>query len=170
LLFKQDYRFYLQSSSFMDSVRFKPCDWSQFSRRCPWRFLAISKSDQPVPVQPSGWAFEGFPDALQCLEASVLNTSEQHRPDTRSSYPKFYTELAFSRHCLGSFCKTSRQCGNTSRHYPAFQNILGFLYRRGKELQWRTSGRLANPTRRGPIMGRIALFWKGSCRRPFGRG
>jgi len=27
--------FYSKSSSYMDSVRFKPCDWSQSSRRCP---------------------------------------------------------------------------------------------------------------------------------------
>jgi hypothetical protein len=29
------YRFYSESSSYMDSVRFKPYDWSQVSRRCP---------------------------------------------------------------------------------------------------------------------------------------
>jgi len=36
----------------MDSVHFKPYDWSQVSRRCPWGFYAISKLDQPVAMQP----------------------------------------------------------------------------------------------------------------------
>jgi hypothetical protein len=61
-------------------------------------------------------------DASQCLVDWVedFRTSEQHRPDVRSSFSNFYTELDFrSRHCLGRFCKTSGRC-------PSFQNIPVF--------------------------------------------
>jgi hypothetical protein len=37
--------FYSESSCNMDSVHFKSCHWSQVSRRCPWRFHAVSKSN-----------------------------------------------------------------------------------------------------------------------------
>jgi len=82
-----------------------------------------------------------------------VRTSEQHRPNTRSSFSNFYMELDFSRHCLGSLCKTFGRRGNTSGRCPAFQNISDFLFEHGKELQRRPSGR-------GPVMRRIALFWK----------
>jgi hypothetical protein len=90
-------------------------------------------------------------------------TSEQHRPDTRSRFSNFYTELDFSQHCLGSFCKTLERRGNTFERCPAFQNIPGFLYEREKEIQRIPSGRSAKPSGRGPVMGRIVLFWKGGC-------
>jgi len=63
---------------YMDSVHFKTCDWSQVSRRCPWRFLANSKTEKtekPVPVQPSRRAIFRRPDTPQCLEASALKMS-----------------------------------------------------------------------------------------------
>jgi hypothetical protein len=31
----------------------------KFLRKCPWRFHAIFKSEQPIPVQPFGQAIEG---------------------------------------------------------------------------------------------------------------
>jgi len=43
-----------------------------------------------------------------------IQTSRQHRLDARSSFSNFYTELDFSRHCLGSFCKMSTRHGNKS--------------------------------------------------------
>jgi hypothetical protein len=43
--------------------------------------------------------------------------------------------------------------GNTSGRCPAFQNIPNFIFERGKEIRRRPSGR-------GPVMERIALFWK----------
>jgi hypothetical protein len=69
-----------------------------------------------------------------------VRTLRQRRPNARSSFSNFYTELNFSRHYLESFCKTSGRRDNTSRRYPAFQNIPGFLYERGKEIQRRQSG------------------------------
>jgi hypothetical protein len=58
---------------YTDSVHFKICDWLQVCRRCPWRFFANSKTEKPVPVQPSGqWK---SPDAPQCLDASALKMS-----------------------------------------------------------------------------------------------
>jgi hypothetical protein len=110
------------------------------------------------------------PAVSKSFSVEDVQTLEQHRPDIRSSFSNFYTELDFnSRHCLRSFCKTSGRRGNTSGRCPAFQNISGFLFERGKEIQWRRSGRSAKPSGRGPIMGRIALFWKGGCSWPSGR-
>jgi len=85
---------------------------------------------------------------------------EQHRSDARSSFSNFYMDLDFSRHCLGSLYKTSGRRGNTSGRCPAFQNISDFLFERGNELQRRPSWRLAKPSGCGPVMERIALFWK----------
>jgi hypothetical protein len=133
----------------------------KFLRRCPWRFHAILNGPLKASERPS---------VSRSFSVEDVWTSEQYRPDSRSSFSNFYTELDFSRHYLESFYKTFGRHGNTSGCYPAFQNILSFLYGRGKEWQWRPSGHLAKPSWRGPIMGRIALFWKGNRWRSFGRG
>jgi hypothetical protein len=69
----------------------------------------------------------GRPAVSRSSNVEDVRTSEQHRPKTRSSFSNFYTELDFSsRHCLGSFYKTSGRRGNTFGHCPSFQNILYF--------------------------------------------
>jgi len=120
-----------------------------------------SKSKQSIPVQPSG-----RPAVSRSFSIEDVQTSEQHHLDTRSSFFNFYMKLDFSRHCLGSLCKTSGRRGNTSRLCPAFQNILDFLFECGKELQRRPSGRSAKRFGRGPIMERIVLFWKAVAEDP----
>jgi hypothetical protein len=145
---------------------FMPCVWSQVSKKmsmkipCNFqsqniRFLC-NHPDQPLKAS-------GRPTVSRSFSVEDVQTSRQHRLNARSSLSNFYTELDFSQHCLGSFCKTSGRLGNTSRQCPAFQNIPGFLYQRGKEIQRRLSRRSAKPSRCGPVMGRIALFWKGGC-------
>jgi hypothetical protein len=67
------------------------------------------------------------PAVSRSFRVEDVRTSEQHRPEARSSFSNFYTELDFSsRHCLGSFYKTFGRCGNTFERCPAFQNILDF--------------------------------------------
>jgi hypothetical protein len=125
-----------------------PSQNSQFLCNCP---------DGPLKAS-------GRPAVSRSFNVEDVRTSEQHRLDARSSFSNFYTELDLSsQHCLGSFCKTSRRRGNTSGRCPAFQNISSFLYERGKEIQRKLSGHSAKPSRRGPVMGRIALFWKDGC-------
>jgi hypothetical protein len=69
----------------------------------------------------------GRPSVSRSFNIKDVRTSEKHRPDTRSSFSNFYTELDFnSRHCLEIFCKTFGRC-------PALQNILGILYECRKE-------------------------------------
>jgi hypothetical protein len=83
------------------------------------RFLC-NRPDGPlkVSVHPSG---------SRSFSIEDNRTSEQHYQDDRSSFSNFYTELDFSnRYCLGSFCKTSRRRGNTSRRCPTFHNISDF--------------------------------------------
>jgi hypothetical protein len=75
----------------------------------------------------------GCPSMSRGFSVAAIWMTEQHHRDARSSYSKFDMELDFSRHYLGSFCQTSGRRGNMSEHYPAFQNILGFLYRCEKE-------------------------------------
>jgi hypothetical protein len=75
----------------------------------------------------------GHPAMSRSFNIEDAQTSEQHCQDARLSYSKFYIELDFNRHCLGSFYKTSGRLGSTSERYPSFRNILGFLYGRGKE-------------------------------------
>jgi hypothetical protein len=93
------------------------------------------------------------PTVSRSFSVEDVRTLEQHHSDARSSFSNFYTELDFSRHCLGSLYKTSGQRGNTSGSCSAFQNIPDFIFERGIELQRR-------PSRRGPVMERIVLFWK----------
>jgi hypothetical protein len=83
------------------------------------RFLC-NRPDEPLKAS-------GRPSVSRSFNVEDVRTSEQHRPDAWSSFSNFYTELDFSsRHCLGSFCKTSGRCGNTSGPCLAFQNILDF--------------------------------------------
>jgi len=80
----------------------------------------------------------GRPVVSKSFSFEDVRTSEQHHLDARSKYFKFYMELDFSRHCLESFCKTSRWRGNTSGHYPTFQNIPGFSLRTQKGVTVKT--------------------------------
>jgi hypothetical protein len=57
----------------------------------------------------------GRPSVSRNFSVEDVQTLEQHRPDARSSFSNFYTELDFSRHYLRSFWKMSGQRGNTSR-------------------------------------------------------
>jgi len=104
----------------------------------------------------------GRPAVSRSFSVEDVQASEQQSPNSRSSFSNFYTELDFSsRHCLGSFCKMFRRRGNTSRRCPTFQNILGFLYERKKEIQRRPSRRSAKLSE--PVMRGIVLFWKYDC-------
>jgi hypothetical protein len=127
------------------------------------KFLEYVHEDSlQISRQKSRFVCNSLDEPLKASEHPVVSRSfsiedvqtlGQHRPDARSSFSNFYTELDFSRDYLGSFYKTSRRCGNTSRRYPAFQNVSSFFFERKKELQRRLS-------RRVPVMGRITLFWK----------
>jgi len=59
----------------------------------------------------------GCPAVSRSFNVEDVRTSEQHRPDARSSFSNFCTELDFSRHYLESFYKTSGRCDNTSGRY-----------------------------------------------------
>jgi hypothetical protein len=84
------------------------------------RFLC-NRPDGPLKVSRR-------PVVSRSFSVEDVRTLEQHLPDARSSFSNFYTELDFSsRHCLGSFYKTSGRRGNTSGRCPTFQNILVFL-------------------------------------------
>lgn len=118
----------------------------QFSSQINW-FLC-NHSDGPLKTSRR-------PAVSRSFSIKDIRTSEQHRPNARSSYSKFYTELDFSRHSLRSFCKTFKRRGNTSGRYPVFQNILGFLYGRGKEWQLK-------PSECSPSCSDVVLLWEES--------
>jgi hypothetical protein len=149
---------------------FKPCALSQVSRRFHEdsiqfssqnsRFLC-SRLDEPLKAS-------GRPAVSRSFSIVVVWTTELHRSNDRSSHSKFNTELDFKRQYLGRFCQTSGRRGNTPGRYPMFQNIPGLLYGCRKEWQHWPSGRSVKPSRHGPVLGRIALFLKGGCRRPSG--
>jgi hypothetical protein len=136
-----------------DSIHF-PSQINQF---------LCNRPDRPLKAS-------GHPSVSRSFSVEDIRTSEQHRQDSRSSFSNFYTELDFSRHYLWSLCKTLGRSGNPSGCYPAFQNILSFLLRTWKWVTVKTVQTLGQAVWRGPIMGRIALFWKGSHRRPSGQG
>jgi hypothetical protein len=73
-------------------------DSMQFLSQINW-FLCNSPD---WPLKPSG-----RPAMSRSFSVIDVRTLEQHHLDARSSYFKFYTELNFSQHCLGSFSKMS---------------------------------------------------------------
>jgi hypothetical protein len=112
---------------YSDSIQIKACDWSQASKRCPWRVLANSKPNQLVPVQPFGRAFEGVRTPRSVLQITMKTSGRQSNTVRTLGQSLFNTKFDFrSRHWLGSLCKPSGQSGNTSGHCPSFQNIPVF--------------------------------------------
>jgi hypothetical protein len=96
----------------------------------------------------------GRPTVSISFSVEDVQMSEQHRPDARSNFSNFYTGLDFSnRHYLGSFCKTSEQCGNTSGRSPAIQNIPYF--RSNVERRYSEEHPDARPSRLD-----VYLLWK----------
>jgi len=108
---------------YLDSVQIKESNWSQASKRCPWRVLAKSKTKQPVPVQPSGRAFEGVRMTRNVLQITMKTSGRQSITVRTLGQSLFNTELDFrSRHYLGSLYKPSGRRGNTFGWCPVFQN------------------------------------------------
>jgi hypothetical protein len=133
LLFKQDYRSYSESSSYMDNVYFNPCSLSQVFR-CSWRFYANSKSaswflcnrpDRPLKAS-------GCPVVFRCFSVEDVRTLGQHRPDARSSFSNFYTKLDFSRHLFGKFLQDVRTKWQHIRTLPSIPEYSGFPLRTRK--------------------------------------
>jgi hypothetical protein len=139
---------------YLDNVQIKACDWSQASWRYSWTVIANSKANQPVPMQPSRRAFEGFrtPVSVQQFYVEYVRTTEQHHPDARSisiqqgvGFQKstllgnlykpsgrrrsisIQQGVGFQKSTLvGSLYKPFGRRGNTSRQCPVFQNIPEF--------------------------------------------
>jgi len=157
----------------MDSVSFHAMCWLQVSRRCPWRFYVIFKSKQPVPVQPSKRAFEGVrtPNGQQCLEASALQLSKRpsYTVRTLSQATPSSTQSWISNDTIWE--GSARHPDDVATRPDATQCSIIFWvsYECRKEWQHWPSGRSVKPFGRSPILGRIALFWKGGRRRPSGR-
>jgi len=83
-----------------DSVQIKACDWSQASRRCPWKFLANSKPNQSVPVQPLGRAFEDVRTPRSVQQIMLKTSGRQSNTIRMLGKSVFNIELDFiSRHC-----------------------------------------------------------------------
>jgi hypothetical protein len=99
------------------------------------------------------------PAVSRSFSVEDVQTLKQHRPDDRSSFSNFYTELDFnSRHCLRSFCKTSGRGGNTSRRCPAFQIIPDF--RSNAKRRYSKDRSDARPIRPDVYLLWKDLFWK----------
>jgi hypothetical protein len=97
-------------------------------------------------------------------------TPGQHCPDASSSLSNFYSELDFSQHLFGKVLQDVRTTWQLVWTISRIPKYFRFPLQGRKQFQRRPSGRLAKPSGRIPVMGRIALFWKGSRRRPSGRG
>jgi hypothetical protein len=98
-----------------------------------------------------------WPAVSRSFRVEDTRTSEQHRPDARSSFSNFFMELDFSsQQCLGSFCKTSGRRGNTFGRCPAFQNIL--VFRSNAERRYSED----SPDARSSHLD-VYLLWKDLC-------
>jgi hypothetical protein len=99
----------------------------KFLRRCPWRFHALSKSEQPILMQPLGRAFEGVWTLRSVLQITMKTSRRQSNTVRTLGQSLFNTKLDFRIwHWLGCLCKPSGRHGNMSGRCPAFQNILVF--------------------------------------------
>jgi hypothetical protein len=74
-------------------------------------------------------------------------TSNQHYRDARSSYSKFYTELDFSRHYLGSFFKTFLKTWQHVRMLPSVPEHFGFPLQTRKGVTMKTVKTLSQTIR-----------------------
>jgi hypothetical protein len=81
------------------------------------RFLC-NRPDEPLKAS-------GHPVVSSKNYVEDVRTTEQHSPDAGSIIIQHGIRFQKST-LLGSLYKSSRRCGNTSRRYPAFQNILVF--------------------------------------------
>jgi hypothetical protein len=108
----------------------------------------------------------------QCLADWVedIQTSEQHRPDARSSFSNFYTELDFKNwHYLeGSASRPDEvaTCPNASQHFRIFQCSV----RTRKGVIVKTVQTLRQAIRTYTCYGKNCAFLEGGRRRPSWRG
>jgi hypothetical protein len=90
----------------MDSVRFKPCDWLQVSKRMSMKIphkFQVRSTGSCATVWTGPLKVFGRPSVSRSFSVEDVQMLEQHRPKARSSFSNLYTELAFSRHYLESF-------------------------------------------------------------------
>jgi hypothetical protein len=101
--------------------------------------IAKTRINQPVPVQPSGGAFEGVWTPRNVLQINIedVRTLEQHRPDAWSIniqqgvysqkstlFGKFLQSVRTTRQhvwTMSSLCKLSGRLSNTFGRYPVIQ-------------------------------------------------
>jgi hypothetical protein len=101
--------------------------------------FAKTKTNQPVPVQPSGRDFEGVRTPRSVLQINIedLRTLEQHRPDARSInilqgvcsqkltlFIKFQYSVWTTQHHIWTMFiiyKPSERLGNSYGRYPVIQ-------------------------------------------------
>jgi hypothetical protein len=89
--------------------------------------LQNPRQKQPVPVQPSGRAFEGIRTLLSVQQITMKPSGRQSNTVRTLGQPVFNKEFDFrSRHCLGSLCKPFGRRGSTSGQCPVVQNIPEF--------------------------------------------
>jgi hypothetical protein len=145
---------------YSDNIQIKACDWSQASRRCPWRVLANSKP-KSVPVQLSGWAFEGVRMPRSVQQIMLKTSGRQSNTVQTLGQSVFKYGVGFQKSTLlGSLYKPSERRGNTSGHCPAFQNIS--VFRSNVERSYSQDRPGTRPSRLDvdPIRIELRCFWK----------
>jgi hypothetical protein len=122
---------------------------------------AISKSEQPVPVQSSGWGFEGVRTPRSVLQINIedVRTLEQHRPDDRSI--SIQQEVWFQK--LTLFGKSLQAVRTTWQHVRTMSSISEYSrvpFERGKDFsEDRPDARSSRPDV-NPIKIELRCLWK----------
>jgi hypothetical protein len=97
--------------------------------------LQNPRQKQPVPVQPSGRAFEGVRTPRSVLQINIedVRTSEQHRPDARSI--SIQQGVCFQKSTLfGKSLQTVRTTWQRVRTMSSSSKYSRVLFERGKDL------------------------------------
>jgi len=110
------------------------------------------------------------PAVSRSLSVDDFRTSEQHRPDVRSSFSNFYTELDFSWHCLGSFYKTFGRRGLNVGTLSSISKYFGHPFWAQKGVTAKTIRTLGQAVWTWTYYEKNCTILKGGRRRPSGRG
>jgi hypothetical protein len=130
-------------------------------KRCTWRVLGKFKTNQPVPVQLSGRAFEGVQMPCSVLQISIEDvwTSEQYRPDARSITIQqgvvFQKSTLFGKSLQA--VRTTRQLVQTISNNSEYSRVL---FKCGKDFSEDRSDARSSRSDVNLIKIELHCFWK----------
>jgi hypothetical protein len=108
----------------------------------------------------------GLPAVSRSFSIEDVRTSEQHRPNARSSFSNFYTELDFSRHLFGKFLQDVRTMWQQVRTLSSILEYFRFCLQVRKGDTVKIVWMLGQAVRTWTCYGKNCAILEGGHRRP----